>query len=98
MAESLIIYSKHNVYTLHLPRNKKQYIHGFLQCLGAILITVGISFKISKQSPPHFQSTHSILGEYFFFQLPACQKSLELLCDINVKEIVYHRTFFFSIR
>ncbi|XP_063933007.1 transmembrane reductase CYB561D2-like [Zophobas morio] len=62
MMESLILFTKDNIYTLHMPRTKKHYIHSSLQILSTILITTGIAFRIKSKSGHHFTTTHGILG------------------------------------
>src|SRR5699024_824945 len=63
MMESLILFRKENIHTLYIPRTKKKYIHGFLQFLSTVLITVGIAFRIKTKSGEHFNTTHGILGK-----------------------------------
>ncbi|XP_044264679.1 uncharacterized protein LOC123011352 [Tribolium madens] len=62
MMESFILFTNTNIPTLQMARIKKQYVHGTLQFLSTVFITVGISFRISTKEGDHFTSTHAILG------------------------------------
>jgi cytochrome b-561 domain-containing protein 2 len=62
MMESLILFTKSNIYTFGMARSTKQYVHTTLQITSTVLITVGIAFRISSKKGSHFSTTHGILG------------------------------------
>ncbi|XP_066142960.1 transmembrane reductase CYB561D2-like [Euwallacea fornicatus] len=65
MAVSIILFSEDNVTTLYIPRTNRNWIHGVLLIISAVLVTIGIAVEISEKSKVnrrHFTSKHAIYG------------------------------------
>ncbi|KAK5648782.1 hypothetical protein RI129_003674 [Pyrocoelia pectoralis] len=68
ITESLIVFSKQNIWSQEIDRKQKHWIHVILISIGGLLIFIGVGFEIYRKAVhpnptvKHFASPHSITG------------------------------------